>query len=225
LIERIVAEASIKLEPLMEHAFSGFTYGDACGEKCLIWQNGEFIGRGDTPAAPPASDAASAAPTTSSPDAAAAAAAPAAAAGGRKMLQEHLQPADAAAQRPAASIAALGGDISEIQRGTFVYFYRNMEGHHLWTVGLELMLDVSSFNPQEWRVVSVYFADMVFESVDQLMGAFNGTALGPEGQNVTEKVRGYTLHMPGRLPPINIFCWGSFCRFSTELMVMQRGLS
>ena len=178
-IRNIVENASVTLRPLMQHAFTGFTYGDDCGDKCLFLQFGEFIGRGDGKASSGAGTQATSADAGSTGGAAAPAA------GGRKMLQEQPTPTTASA-------------ISDIKRGTFVFFQRDMEGHHLWTVGLQMLLDLSSLNPEDWGVVSVYFAEMMFDSLDQLMGVFDGTMLGPDGQNVTEKVRSYQLHMPGK---------------------------
>ena len=79
-----------------------------------------------------------------------------------------------------------------------IYFYRAAEGHHLWPVGLELLVDLSHLEQERWGVTAVWFADMMFTSVEDLMAAFNGTDGAAGGGNVTQMVRDYKLYLPSK---------------------------
>jgi hypothetical protein len=84
------------------------------------------------------------------------------------------------------------------QRRLWLYWYRALEGHHQHPLGVEMLLDIGSRNPSDWRVTQVWVADTMFGSMEEVLAAWNGTAAGgTAGANITQRLRAYKPFLPG----------------------------
>lgn len=84
------------------------------------------------------------------------------------------------------------------QRRLWLYWYRALEGHHQHPLGVEMLLDIGSRNPSDWRVTQVWVADTMFGSMEEVLAAWNGTAGGgAAGANTTQRLRAYKPFLPG----------------------------
>jgi hypothetical protein len=100
------------------------------------------------------------------------------------------------------------------QRLLWLYWYRALEGHHQHPLGVEMLLDVGSRNPSDWRVTQVWVADTMFGSLEEVLAAWNGTAAGA-GANVTQRLRAYKPFLPGEW-------WGWVMLLMVGTSIVQR---
>ncbi|KAF6249317.1 copper amine oxidase [Scenedesmus sp. NREL 46B-D3] len=78
---------------------------------------------------------------------------------------------------PAAAAGTRVGPGSGVEgrRWLWAFFYRNLEGHHLHTVGLELQLDVSGAHPAQWAAGQVWLGGSLWPSPQALAAAWNSS--------------------------------------------------
>ena len=170
LIGALADGTAVQLRAMLEPSLSGYFLGDDCGDKCIVHSSGSPFGSINY-AEPAATTTAGAAPASNL---------------GRKLLQD------------AVEAGGTAGAPATVQRGIWVYYYRYEQGVHLWPIGLEMLVDTTSYDPADWSVARVWWADMMFPSADVLLAAYNGTGL-LKGANVTEKLRAYKPVLPGEL--------------------------
>eukprot|EP00883_Tetradesmus_obliquus_P007111 jgi/Sobl393_1/17703/SZX72720.1 len=83
----------------------------------------------------------------------------------------------------AAGGTRVGPGSADGKRWLWIFFYRNLEGHHLHTVGLELQLDVSTEDPAGWAAGQAWLGGSLWPSPQALAAAWNSSRANSSSAN------------------------------------------